>query len=166
MNEHAVYVNGARKNFSLIDDKAIIIDDKEYFYELLPLADNSSILKVDNKFYEISAELKENGNIVLSIEGKVYETYVRSALQEKADQIIKQKGGAKRKTEIKAPMPGMVLKINKSAGEKITKDETILILEAMKMENDLRAPHNGIIKDIFIKEGTAVEKGTVLFSIE
>jgi len=36
----------------------------------------------------------------------------------------------------------------------------------MKMENDLRAPHSGIIKNIFVKEGNAIEKGTVLFTIE
>lgn len=67
---------------------------------------------------------------------------------------------------MKAPMPGMILKIRKSAGEQILQGESILILEAMKMENDLKAPASGILKKVYVTEGTAVEKGAKLFSIE
>ncbi|NWF49169.1 MAG: hypothetical protein HXY49_01360 [Ignavibacteriaceae bacterium] len=71
----------------------------------------------------------------------------------------------KHEIEIKAPMPGLILKVNKSKGEKVKKGESVLILEAMKMENDLKAGENGIVKDIFVNEGVTVEKGVTLFSI-
>ena len=67
---------------------------------------------------------------------------------------------------MKAPMPGMVLKIKKQVGDNVVRGESVLILEAMKMENDLRAHTSGIIKSLNVKEGMAVEKGYMLFIIE
>ena len=62
-------------------------------------------------------------------------------------------------------MPGLILKIRKKVGEKVEQGESVIILEAMKMENDLKAPASGIIDNILVSEGSAVEKGVVLFSI-
>lgn len=166
MNDFVITIDGEKKLVSLNDDNKVVVDGKEYFSELLPLADNSYILKVNNKFYEVSAGRIDNGSYTISLEGNNFQATIRSALQEKANQILQQKSGTKKITEIKAPMPGMIIKILKESGVKISQGETILILEAMKMENDLRAPCSGIIKDVFIKEGTAVEKGAKLFSIE
>jgi biotin carboxyl carrier protein len=59
----------------------------------------------------------------------------------------------------------MILKIRKKEGEKIEQGDSVIILEAMKMENDLKASASGIIENIFVTEGSAVEKGAVLFSI-
>ena len=87
-------------------------------------------------------------------------------MQEKASELLEKKSAAHHKTEVRAPMPGMILKIKKNAGEIISQGETIIILEAMKMENDLRAPNSGLIKNILVKEGAAVEKGAALFTIE
>ena len=66
---------------------------------------------------------------------------------------------------VKAPMPGLILKIKKNVGEKVEQGESVIILEAMKMENDLKAPTSGIIEEVFVKEGSAVEKGFNLFTI-
>jgi pyruvate carboxylase subunit B len=63
-------------------------------------------------------------------------------------------------------MPGLILKIRKSVGEKVEQGESVIILEAMKMENDLKAPASGYIENIFVTEGSAVEKGTTLLSID
>ena len=99
-------------------------------------------------------------------DGKNYETIVRSSVQEKAVKLIELKGSAQNKLDVKAPMPGMVLKINKKAGDEVEEGESVLILEAMKMENDLRAHISGKIKHIYINEGMTVEKGYTLFTIE
>ncbi|MBE0570913.1 MAG: hypothetical protein IH618_05145 [Ignavibacteriaceae bacterium] len=66
---------------------------------------------------------------------------------------------------VKAPMPGLILRIKKNVGEKVEQGESVIILEAMKMENDLKAPASGIIESIFVTEGSAVEKGFNLFTI-
>jgi biotin carboxyl carrier protein len=63
-------------------------------------------------------------------------------------------------------MPGMILKIKKKVGDEIEQGDSLLILEAMKMENDIRSPVSGKVKEIKIKEGQAVEKGISILVIE
>jgi biotin carboxyl carrier protein len=63
-------------------------------------------------------------------------------------------------------MPGLILKLKKRIGDEVEAGEPVLILEAMKMENELRSPSRGKIREIFVKEGTAVEKGAALFIID
>jgi biotin carboxyl carrier protein len=63
-------------------------------------------------------------------------------------------------------MPGLVLKILKKAGDKIKKGETVMILEAMKMENEIKTNIDGTIAEIFVTEGKAVEKYISLFSLK
>ncbi len=165
MNDFVVTVNNNKMPVSLPGTGKVKIAGKEYSCELLHLSGNAYILRLENKFFNISAERINNGNYTLIISGNRFDAVVRTSLQERAGQLLQKSDSIKKQVEVKAPMPGMILKIKKHAGETIAKGETILILEAMKMENDLHAPKAGFIKDIFIGEGTAVEKGTVLFSI-
>jgi biotin carboxyl carrier protein len=65
-------------------------------------------------------------------------------------------------SEIKAPMPGMVLKIFVSEGMEVKKDENLFVLEAMKMENIIKSPADVTVNSIKIKPGDKVEKGQVL----
>ena len=68
--------------------------------------------------------------------------------------------------EIKAAMPGLVVRINKQIGESVKKGDPVLILEAMKMENEVRAPVDGVIGEIRAVERGSVEKGDVLVVFE
>ncbi|MBC7552646.1 MAG: biotin/lipoyl-binding protein [Taibaiella sp.] len=67
---------------------------------------------------------------------------------------------------VKAPMPGMVLRVLVTAGQKVNKGDALIILEAMKMENLLKATVAGTVKTIKAVEKTAVEKGAVLLEME
>ena len=86
------------------------------------------------------------------------------------DQLIKQMGfevGATKKVnEIKAPMPGLILNITVEVGQEVKEDDSLLILEAMKMENVLTSPRDGIIKSICVTKGDAVEKNQLLIAFE
>lgn len=68
-------------------------------------------------------------------------------------------------TRLLAPMPGMVIKYVKNVGDAVTKGEPLVVLEAMKMENALVAPCDGVLKSIGFKSGDTVAKGAVLCSI-
>ena len=73
---------------------------------------------------------------------------------------------ARNKAEaVKAPMPGMVLRILVEPGQAIKKGDGLIILEAMKMENILKAGADAVVKAIKVTEKTAVEKGTVLIEL-
>jgi pyruvate carboxylase subunit B len=66
---------------------------------------------------------------------------------------------------VTASMQGMVLKIKVKKGDSVTKGDVVMVLEAMKMENNIHAPHGGSVKDILVKEGSTVSAGEVLFVI-
>jgi len=68
--------------------------------------------------------------------------------------------------EIKAPMPGMVLNIMIEAGAVVAKDQALIILEAMKMENVIKSPIDGTVKRVGVNQGVAVEKNTILIEFE
>ncbi|MCP4673579.1 MAG: biotin/lipoyl-binding protein, partial [Desulfobacula sp.] len=69
-------------------------------------------------------------------------------------------------TSVSAPMPGMVIKYEKNVGDSINEGETIVVIEAMKMENALPAPASGVVKAVNYKSGDSVAKGDVLAVIE
>ena len=68
--------------------------------------------------------------------------------------------------EIKAPMPGLVLKLMVKEGDAVKKNDPVLILEAMKMENVIKSPGDALVKRVHTKERNAVEKGELLLSFE
>ena len=67
---------------------------------------------------------------------------------------------------VSSPMPGNILAVNYKAGDRVKSGDTVMILEAMKMENEILAPADGTIKDVFVQKGASVETGTPLFAME
>jgi pyruvate carboxylase subunit B len=65
-----------------------------------------------------------------------------------------------------APMPGMIVRISVAVGESVQAGQGLIVMEAMKMENELRAATAGTVKAILAREGTAVEKGALLLELE
>ena len=68
--------------------------------------------------------------------------------------------------QIVAPMPGLILDIHVEAGQEVKEEDSLLILEAMKMENVVSSPRTGVIKEILVKKGMAVDKSQVLIEFE
>ena len=68
-------------------------------------------------------------------------------------------------TTVSAPMPGNILKVNVSAGQAVKKGDVLMILEAMKMENEIMSPVDGTVASVNVNSGATVESGAVLCSI-
>jgi pyruvate carboxylase subunit B len=66
---------------------------------------------------------------------------------------------------ITASIQGMVLKIKVKKGDQVSKGDTVIVLEAMKMENNIHAPHGGAVKELFVKEGSTVSAGDVMMVV-
>jgi biotin carboxyl carrier protein len=73
--------------------------------------------------------------------------------------------GAEGKQQVTAPMPGKVIRILVSAGETVEADQGLVVVEAMKMQNEIRAPKAGTIERIFIREGQVIASGEALVTI-
>jgi biotin carboxyl carrier protein len=87
--------------------------------------------------------------------------------------LIKPTGARKRGSgqhhaagELTAPMPGQVRAVNVGEGDEVLKGQTLLLLEAMKMEIRVQAPRDGIVKKLLVKQGQTVERDQVLIEVE
>lgn len=78
---------------------------------------------------------------------------------------LKKTGGEEGAVKVTAPMPGKVLAVKKQVGDAVKSGDTILVLEAMKMENDIVAPKDGVIASLNVSSGDSVESGAVLASM-
>jgi len=116
-------------------------------------------LILNNRSYEVV-----KGEGVVAIDGELYYVKVEDEI---ASRFAKTRGGgAEEKTEITAPMPGLVVAVETKVGERVVAGEGVIILEAMKMQNELKAPRDGIVKKIPVKEGMTVNGGDTLLTLE
>ena len=119
-------------------------------------------------------------NYTITVNGNVYNVTVEEGTSEapvaaapkapvKAAPAPKKEAapaGKKGGVTIAAPMPGKILSVKAKAGDKVTRGQVVLILEAMKMENEIVAPQDGTIVSVDTKEGASVEAGAVLATME
>lgn len=108
-------------------------------------------------------EDKENKTVRMRIGGSTYTV----ALQDEQSRLMRTLGLEKKGVqvrEIKAPMPGLVLNILVKPGDSVKKNDPVLVLEAMKMENVIKAPGDAVVSAIPAVTGKAVEKGQLLVS--
>ena len=166
MNDYVVTLNGKKDNLKVINNHLVVNGDKEYQVELSEINKNSYLLRVDNKVYEVAVDRKNNETYSFLLDGFYFQTEVRTQLQEKARELLSNKESATHHDIIKAPMPGLILKVKKKEGDDVEIGESVAILEAMKMENEIRSPVSGKIKEILVKEGISVEKDEIIISIE
>ncbi|MBQ2754671.1 MAG: biotin/lipoyl-binding protein [Clostridia bacterium] len=66
---------------------------------------------------------------------------------------------------VAAPMPGNIIKVNVNVGDKVTSGQAVVILEAMKMENEIAAPQDGVVASINVTQGATVNTGDVLITL-
>lgn len=67
---------------------------------------------------------------------------------------------------VKAPLSGKIVSLKREVGDKVKSGDVLLVFEAMKMENDIFSPSDGVVKEIFVSEGDTVSKGDQLMKIE
>jgi pyruvate carboxylase subunit B len=106
------------------------------------------------------------GRHTLWLVGFRFET---EALDERARAIRELTGaaaGASGPAPILAPMPGMIVRIAARVGDQVEPGQGLVVMEAMKMENELRATTAGTVRAVLVEPGTAVEKGAVLLELE
>lgn len=115
---------------------------------------------------EITASDRAAGTVTVRVNGNLYQVAVEDPYETLLKQLGMNRGSGDRKTEVKAPMPGLVLKLAVEEGQEIEKGQNLLILEAMKMENILKAGAAGVIRRIAVQHGDKVEKNQLLIELE
>ncbi|MCX2481711.1 biotin/lipoyl-binding protein [Pedobacter sp. MC2016-15] len=161
---YKVKVNDAH-DFELYAENGVVkLDGETLDLNVKELAGGHLHVIHQHKSYraEIVSQNPDDKTVAVKVNGRLYEVTV----EDQYDRLLKAMGlngvAGKLALEIKAPMPGLVLSINVSEGQEIKKGDSLLVLEAMKMENMLKATTDGVVKKIFAGKGDKVEKGQVL----
>ncbi len=122
-----------------------------------------ALLMLDNRSYDTEV-FSSNGDLMVFLHGLEFDCNVED---ERLVAIRKVAGAAAggHAPELKAPMPGLVVKLLRQVGGQVRKGDPLVVVEAMKMENELKSPADGTIKEIKAETGKPVDKGTVLVTI-
>ncbi len=157
---YKVKVNNTTE-IDITKDAALALDTIEIAPSQFHILQNNHSFKAEiteGNFEKRAYQVKVNNN-----------TYNINILND-LDVLIKQMGfeigATKMVNDIKAPMPGLILDIIAKVGQEVKEDDALLILEAMKMENVLTSPRDGVIKSISVTKGDAVDKNQLLIKFE
>lgn len=152
----------------IIDEHSGKIDGAPFNLDVLQINNHTFHIIKDSRSYTIEI-LKANPqekNYFVKINGQKFKFKVK----DKFDSLLEQLGMSdllsKKVSDLKAPMPGLVLSVDVNVGDEVQKGDPLLILEAMKMENVIKSPTQGKIKSIDVEKGIAVEKNQVLITFE
>jgi biotin carboxyl carrier protein len=144
---------------------AVKLDKKKYEVDArkMPWSSVYSML-IAGKSYE--ADVRTDGdNVSVSIQGEMYKISLREELWARIS--VAAATGPKAGThELKTPMPGLVVEVRVKVGQKVDKGQPLVVVEAMKMQNEICAPEAGTVKMICVKEQDIVNPTGVLVVVE
>ena len=127
------------------------------------MTENRKVI-VDGQEFEVEVEV-ENGKWLATVEGRTFEIEIPDS-----GPVVKKRrtaGGKKKKSgTVSANIPGKIVTIEVSEGQEVTEGQVILILEAMKMQNEIQAPVNGKVVSVNCEEGQSIEANVPLVVIE
>ena len=129
---------------------------------VFPLPDAMSLL-IDGCSYQVRRETRQDG-LNIWVGNQRYDAQVRDprAMRPRCGPAADAAGPQ----QLKAPMPGKVVRIMVAVGSEVEAGQGVIVVEAMKMQNELRSPKKGIIRKIAVSEGASVNPGDVLLVVE
>ncbi|MBL8090545.1 MAG: biotin/lipoyl-binding protein [Anaerolineales bacterium] len=159
-------VDGKEYQIEVVDEKHVRVGDRllEVDFESVNGQPVFSVI-LDGKSYESFISESDEGWQVL-MRGKQYQITVEDEREKRLRAAAG--GGVAEGGEfnLKAPMPGLVVAIPVAEGQEIKKGQVLIILESMKMQNELKSPKDGIVERIRVKAGESVEQKQALLSVK
>lgn len=146
------------------DDILIIKDDKSIRYDMTPLGNGRYSLIKENKSYIVHL-VKNEETYHVHVLGDYFPVKVEDERIRKVKELVKSSQSGPTEKIIKATIPGLVVKINVEAGKTVSEGESLIVLEAMKMENIIKAPCDCKINEISVKENDAVKQNQDLIKM-
>jgi len=141
--------------------------------------------EIDGRLYEVEVSNPEPGVHLIKNNGRIYEAFAanigadRSHISISGNDLeisvsdprrLRSKdisaGGHEGIAEIKTAMPGKIVRVLVKVGDEVETNDGVIVVEAMKMQNELKSPKNGTIREIRFAEGSTVSAGDILISIE
>jgi pyruvate carboxylase subunit B len=125
------------------------------------------LVKVGEQVHRVLARRQpERGRYSLSLDGHRYDVEALDERTRTIRELTAAASGPKGPAPLVAPMPGLVVRVMVQAGDQVVPGQGLVVVEAMKMENELRASALATVKAVLVQPGQAVEKGAVLVEME
>ena len=149
LRDNKIYKIGKKKHSVVIEKQLgneyiIKFDDKKHLGEIISLKQNHCVVSVNGNTYNLVIKTERSYKMTKQLEKEIPQTNIK----------------------LPAPLPGVICDVFVTKDQKIKKGEPLLILEAMKMQNEIQSPATGIIKNIYIREGESVMKDQSMLEIE
>ncbi len=148
------------------DKFVVTIDAKSFEVDAKSLSESTLSMIIDNQAYCIESEEDPEGGDNLLVRGHLVHCEVLDLRKVRLREAQASAEGAAGPTTIKSPMPGKVVSVLVENGQEVKKGDGLIVVEAMKMENELKSPKDGIVKEITAVEGAAVDGGVSLCIVE
>ena len=166
--KYVVQLNEERKSVSL-DSSGVGYETEPVAHAELSDIEGSPVrmVKIGTNVYRVVVQKRQGrGRYTLWVDGYRYETEALDERTRAIRDLSAASAGPVGPAPILAPMPGLIVRVNVKVGDTVEAGQGIVVMEAMKMENELRASAPGTVKLIHAVVGSAVEKGTVLIEME
>lgn len=165
---YTITVNGENSHSVSLKDGQIMLDGKIFEADVLKISDTEFHIIRNNRSYNVLITEHNRGEkkLTVKVNGTKYSTVVKDRLDDLLHSMGMDKASAQKVSEVKAPMPGLVLRVMVEGGQQIKKGDALVVLEAMKMENILKSPADAVVKKICVSKGDKVEKNQVMMVME
>ena len=180
-----IYIDNAERQVEASADGSLVIDGKSYKTQVSGSGSEKRTVKVGDKTYEIRfvdcGDERECsvGEYVLEVAGERVATAVKDLVKEEPQVAMTvaaapaaaaappaAKSAGDYKDGVTAPVPGKILDIKIKAGDSVKEGDVVVVLEAMKMENELLAPKQAVIAAVLVNKGEQVAKDQMLVAFE
>lgn len=160
-------VNGTDYAIEIDDDAAVLGDEAGPATLDQPRGTPIRTLRIGDRVVPVVVRARSGrGRVTLDIEGHRYEVEALDERTHTIRELTARSTPPAGPAPVVAPMPGLVVRITVAPGDHVEAGQGVLMMEAMKMENELRAAAAGTVRAVKVAPGTAVEKGMVLIELE
>jgi len=145
-------------------DGSLLVNGERRVVDFLALGPSLYSILMDGLSHELVIEERDD-TIEVLMRGKLY---AGTVLDERAQLMAERSGGLlgdSGEMSIKSPMPGLVVAVPVAVGQAVEAGQTVIILESMKMQNELKSPRDGVVQHINVAAGQSVEQNKILVTI-
>lgn len=161
--KYITIINKKQFEVEILGEGRLMVNGVLHEVDFLDLSGNLYSIIKDNRSLEIVIDETSQDQYEIMLGGRLYEGQV---LDERALLMINRKGGIKLNSgDVNSPMPGLIVEVRTEVGQTVEEGQTVVILESMKMQNELKAPRSGVVTQIAVNKGQTVEKGALLVVI-
>jgi len=162
MDKYVATIGETSLELEMREGQEVTVNGRVYLLEFEVIEPGVLMLKLDSKSYRVLLESVGGGVTRARVLGRSFTVRLENELHLRLGLPQGRDLAGHAKAEVRAPMPGLVVAIQVHTGDRVQVGSTLLILEAMKMENEIRSLHDGTIGEVCVHEGSPVEKGELL----